>query len=156
PNGLILSMHADGALSAEEAASIAEHLHGCSRCTAAVARFEREAAELRQVLQTADLEVPIPRLAPRLGVRATLAAAAAAVGAAVLVGGGWSAAAAAVPAPLRWLNPLEPTVLLELSGGVFFYFTREGSAMIASMTRLAAGAVLLGLAGFMLVTLLRR
>src|SRR5690606_34285776 len=62
PNALTLSLHADGALPADEAAAVARHLEGCSRCAAAVAAFELEAAELRQVLQTADLEVPIPRL----------------------------------------------------------------------------------------------
>src|SRR5690606_24698317 len=156
PNALTLSMHADRALPAEQAAAVTRHLQACRSCSAAVAALEHEAAALRRVLQSTDADVPIPPIERPLSVRVVLAAAAAATATAALVGSVWSGAAAAVPAPLRWLNPTDPAVLLELLSGLFFYFTREGNAMIASMAEFAAGVVLAGLIGWAMVALLRR
>jgi hypothetical protein len=107
-----------------------------------------ESQLLRAALQQLDAEAPIPRFAPSFRPRdlAMLV-----IGGALVAGFAnafWSAVAAAVPAGLRWLNPLQPGELLERAIELVAFIFLEGTTMLTTTLNFIGIALLLAFAAW--------
>ncbi|HEY8520561.1 MAG TPA: zf-HC2 domain-containing protein [Gammaproteobacteria bacterium] len=155
PAPSLLAVYADGGLEGTDALAIERHLAECAQCRALADGFAAEAALLRRALRHEE-PVPIPPLSRPLGPLAwlLLALGGGAVGASALAV--WAAVARAVPAALRWLDPLEPGGLFDLSVTVLIRLAIGGTAMIDSAVSSAVSALVLVAAAVAAFLLLRR
>jgi hypothetical protein len=103
PTEMVLSVHADGELSQEEAVRVQTHVQTCSGCTALLRSLQGENAELRAVLA---VEVLGHDMAPAAPGRRWKPAALAAAAFSPLVYWGWQELPP-VPAGFRWVAEAE-------------------------------------------------
>ena len=147
PSPLVRSMYADGELTPTDAAALEAHLESCAACRARIGALRAERAALRALLAT-PVGVAVPRFQRPLGVPGLALGLLGALGAGLFASSVWAALAAAVPSGLRWLNPLDPGVLLNFFLSFALFITTEGAAMLTSTVELAALAVLVALLAY--------
>jgi cytoskeletal protein CcmA (bactofilin family) len=147
-----LSMHADGALPATEAALLTNHVAGCADCERTLAILVSERAALRSALHAED-DADVPTFAPPARRHDWLVLLLPLVAAGLAIDHFWGGTAF-VPSALRWLNPFTTGELAERAGDLATFIVFEGPAMwttalnaaslISLLALLAAGAALLG------------
>jgi len=146
PTELSLSMFADDALEARNAAEVELHLAGCERCRSRVAALRDEARALRRALAYDAATAVVPAFVQPT----TVGAMGVAAGVALVLAGVFSIARglidAAVPDAFRWFNPLDTGGIVNLlvRAGVFL-MSERGSALIASIFDAVGGSTVLAL-----------
>lgn len=129
PSRVNLSMYADGALLAQDAAALERHAAACAECRSRIEALLEESAALRAALRQVDELAPIPRFAPPPRARDFVVLALAVV----LIGGFskafWSTVAAAFPSELRWLVPLDSGALFRPVIDLVTFAVYEGPAI---------------------------
>lgn len=154
PAPWMLSMHADGELPADEAATLTRHVETCAACGTALAALAAERTALRTALRAADDETAVPAFAPPARPRHWLPLVLAIAATGAIVELFWRGVAAAVPSELAWLNPLASGELFERALRAAAFVVYEGPAMwttalnaaafVSLLALLAGSAVLLG------------
>src|SRR5262245_59022711 len=124
PTELSLSMFADGALEAHDAAEIDAHVLGCDACRARIAALRDEANMLRNSLAVDPTSVAVPQFARPATLGAIVAAVVAMLGVAALSSTARALLGAAVPDAVKWFNPLD-------AGGVVNLFVRAGIFLLS-------------------------
>jgi cytoskeletal protein CcmA (bactofilin family) len=155
PSPLVRSMYADGELSIADAAAFEAHLHSCEACRARVAALQSERAALRVVL-TAVEPVAAPRFERPLGARDVLVAIAALAGITWVASAFWSGLAVGVPSALRWLSPLDPGALWDLTVSFALFAARGGIAMSISIIEYTAATAAIVLLAWVCAALFRQ
>jgi cytoskeletal protein CcmA (bactofilin family) len=149
-------MYADDALDAEATILLEEHASTCDACRARILALRQENEALRAALHALYREAPIPRFTPPFRLRDLVILV---IGGA-LVGGianaFWSAVGAAVPAGLRWLNPLHPGELLERAIELATFMIFEGTTMLTTALNFVGVALLLAFSAWAAFGTLRR
>lgn len=130
---LQLSRHADGALASEEATATEAHVATCVACRTRLAALRAEVVTLAAALARDAARIEVPAFArPASGIGA-------AVTASVLVVAAGLASAVpdwlgfSLPAPLAWLDPLEPARLVELAIRIALFVTLHGGDIVISI-----------------------
>jgi anti-sigma factor RsiW len=147
--------HADGELSAADAAALEAHLHSCAACRARIAALRAERVALRALLATAEpaeapeFQRPLGKAGLALATLSTLA-----VG--LFASSVWSALDAAVPRALRWLSPFDSHSLLDLTVSTLLFINNEGISMLTSIAQFTASAVLIVLLASACAVLVKR
>jgi len=155
PSPLTRSMYADDELSTAAAAALEAHLDSCADCRTRIASLKHERMLLRAVL-AADEPIATPAFQRPLAMRDLLPGIAVLVVTGALASLIWGAIAAAVPSGLRWLSPLDPGSLWDLTVSLVLFLTREGSAMLTSIVQYAAAAVLVSLFAWACASLVKQ
>jgi len=148
-------MYADDELSTAAAAALEAHLDSCADCRTRIASLKHERMLLRAVL-AADEPIATPAFQRPLAMRDLLPGIAVLVVTGALASLIWGAIAAAVPSGLRWLSPLDPGSLWDLTVSLVLFLTREGSAMLTSIVQYAAAAVLVSLFAWACASLVKQ
>ncbi|MDX1562010.1 MAG: hypothetical protein R3305_03750 [Gammaproteobacteria bacterium] len=145
PDWIDLNVFADGEAAPESAASIERHVEQCSQCAADVAALRQERQALADAFAAAGERIPVPRFKRALGFRDVALAGTGGAAIAWVAAAVWGSAVDAVPAGLRWLNPLEAGDLAAAGIDLLLTLLQEGSAMLTATMNLAAviSAVLL-------------
>ena len=144
PTELALSMFADDALEARDAAELDTHLAGCERCRALVAALRDEVRMLRKALAHDPAAVAVPHFSRPATPAAIVAGVAATLGIAALSSTARGLIDAAVPDAVKWFNPFDIGGLVNLlfRAGVFL-MSERGAALIGSIFE-AIGVLLVG------------
>ena len=149
------SMYADDALPPEQVAAVAEHLRGCSACSAKVASLRAERVALRAALRTDEAHAMIPLFVPPARSRDLLVLTLGVLAVAAVAGVFWTAVARAVPSGLQWLNPFQSGELAERAIAFITFFLNEGTTMLTSALNLVAATVAVALLAWTTVLLAR-
>src|SRR5262245_56147675 len=127
PSPVTLSMYADGALAAEDAARLEWHATTCTACRTRIAALRRENELLRTALQEVDEAAAIPRFTQPRNLRDLLVL----VLGVALIGGFsmtfCSALGDSVPSGLRWLNPFQVDDLADRAFDFTAFIFTEGT-----------------------------
>jgi cytoskeletal protein CcmA (bactofilin family) len=132
------SMYADDALPPDQATAVAEHLRGCSACSAKVASLRAERVALRTALQTDEAHAKIPVFVAPARSRDWLVLTLGVLAVAAVAGAFWTAVAQAIPSGLQWLNPLQSGELAERTVSFITFLLSEGNTMLTSALNLVA------------------
>jgi len=149
------SMYVDDALPPEQVSAVAEHLRGCSACSAKVASLRTERAALRAVLQADDARSKVPAFVPPARSRDFLALALGVLAVAAVAGMFWSAVAQAIPSGLQWLNPFQTGELAERAISFITFLLSEGNTMLTSALNLVAATLAVALLAWTTLSLAR-
>jgi cytoskeletal protein CcmA (bactofilin family) len=156
PSPIALSIYADGESPAHESRFIEQHAATCAACRDRIAALRSEGFVLRAALQSAEDAAPIPQFAPPARTRDFVVLAAAVV----LIGGFsqafWSTVAAAVPAELKWLNPLASEALVERAIDFTAFIFSEGTAMWSQLLNFIGVGVVLAFVSWLAFSAGRR
>ena len=149
------SMYADDALPPAQAATVAEHLRGCSACSAKVASLRAERVALRVAFQTAETDAKIPVFARPARSRDLLVLTLGVLGVAAVAGAFWTAVAEAIPSGLQWLNPFQAGELAERAITFITFFLNEGNIMLTSALNTVAATLAIALLAWTTLSLAR-
>lgn len=151
-----LSMYADGALPARDAAMLEQHAAGCAGCRARIEALRAESAALRVALRYDDDPAPIPRFAPPPRARDFVVLALAVA----LIGGFskafWNTVAAAFPSELAWFLPLDSRALFRPAIDAVTFAVYEGPAMWTAALNFVAAALVAALLAWLALSAARR
>ena len=149
------SMYADDALPPEQAAAAAEHLRGCSACSAKVASLRAERMALRAALQADEAHAKIPGFVPPAHSRDLLVLTLGVLAVAAVAGAFWTAVAQAIPSGLQWLNPFQTGELAERAISFIAFLLSEGNTMLTSALNLVAATLAVVLLAWTTLSLAR-
>ncbi len=149
------SMYADDALPPEQVAAVAEHLRGCSACSAKVAALRAERVALRAALQSDEAHAKIPIFVPPARSRDLLVLTLGVLAVAAVAGAFWTAVAQAIPSGLQWLNPFQSGELAERAIAFITFFLNEGTTMLTSALNLVAATTAVALLAWTTLSLAR-
>ena len=155
PSPVTLSMYADAALAAEDAARVEWHATTCTTCRSRIADLRRETELLRTALQEVDETAPIPRFTTPLNVRELLMLVLGVTLVATFSAAFWSAVGESVPSALGWLNPFQVGELGERAYDFIAFIFTEGSAMWTATLNTVGAVLFAALAGWVAVSAAR-